>query len=445
MYIIKNKNEKITIPFTKLILYAFIFLQLFSVVYIGTIWKSAVPFLVILTVLIFVIIILKDFIGAVSLVFSLYPFSLSLLNFEIGMITFNPFSIGLFFLGIILIIRCILGVSKFKLRIEDFVLIAMCISFFYSTLQAQDVVESGHIAYEAIFLPVLSYFIIKTSIHDRKDLVQIIVFFVVGVSIFCAYNSIELVFSPFRRQVFQVPPISAATISIAALFYFLYSSNFKFLIRSFGILVNGIGLLISFTRVYLILLLLSYPLLIIIQKRKAVIAYLFILIGSFLVTMFLIYNYNPNLKIKLDPEIQKSYKRLINWQHWEVSFNNRGIPFKEGFEKFKEKPLFGNGFSRGETLASRHNFHIECLEYGGIFGYGLYVLYVFMHIKRFAPLTNFSIVRLNLLIIICILINSISNSIVLGFIPGTLFMFMGLNEGFLKVLETSSWKKNINA
>ncbi|MGA7799798.1 MAG: hypothetical protein WCC36_03225, partial [Gammaproteobacteria bacterium] len=98
-------------------------------------------------------------------------------------------------------------------------------------------------------------------------------------------------------------------------------------------------------------------------------------------------------------------------------------------EDFANHPIFGTGIFRGDKAIVRHNFHVEWLEYAGLSGYILWIVLFLYHYRRFGELARKDrYVAANLLVILLILADGVTNPFTVGVMPVFAFLAMGLNE-----------------
>lgn len=389
----------------------------------------------VLTSVIIVLVIFFDLFGAFCLLLFIMPFSLALFKFEIGPVTFNPFNFGVISILVVYVVLSIFQKRRFNLGVRDIVLFALCFSFLYSTLQSDNIFESGRMAFEALLIPAGIYLVFKVSIRNKREYDQALSFLLLGLTIFAVICVAEYVVNPIRSSVLSVPPISAATLLFASLSAFFYLPICPRFFRIICATVNLIAFFTCMARVYTLVFLVSYFLKLIISYRKAAQLLLVFLICTLSGTLILAHYHNPKMQRTSTKKENLSISRFINPDHWIASLNSRGGLYKDGLKFFLKNSTFGIGYHRSDFLASRHNIHVEWLEYGGLIGYMLYALFLYLHFHKLAPYAKNPYITLNLLIIFSILANAVTNSFVLGFVPLTAFIFMGFNEAWLRLIE----------
>ena len=121
---------------------------------------------------------------------------------------------------------------------------------------------------------------------------------------------------------------------------------------------------------------------------------------------------------------------------WKEALYWRAFSYHEGIANFSSAPVFGVGLYKGEVYVTRHNFHVEWLEYGGIVGYLLYTGSFLLHFLSFSAYATFDrFIAINLLILLVILSNSFTNGFMHGIMPYIAFVIIGFNEARRKMIK----------
>nr|MDA3868644.1 hypothetical protein [Gammaproteobacteria bacterium] len=135
-----------------------------------------------------------------------------------------------------------------------------------------------------------------------------------------------------------------------------------------------------------------------------------------------------------DKEIEFSAERLTNVDFLLGTIYGRALSYRGGIDSFLASPIFGNGLFRGEYMVTQHNFHVEWLQYGGMIGYILYAVVLISHairMRRSAQRDHW--IAANLVTMILILANCVTNGLMHGVMPYVLFLLMGLNEARFRI------------
>lgn len=396
---------------------------------------NLLQYLVLFNAILFLIIYIIDPFGSFCVILSSLPFAKSLPKFEIGLITFNIYTIGMVLLFVASVGKVIISKHRIKFTSTDLFILLVSITFIISTILSDNLIESGYLAFNFIFIPVLSYFVIRVMISNDAEYHQTIGFFLFGITILGIVACFNYLTSYQRAEPFGIFAIGAASLLIVPIFYIFYLSWHKNPYWLITLLIAIAGFIVTFSRMLSLIVLLSPLLLYVIKKHKSVLLYSMFFILTFTITLLVSYNADL-LKPKFDvrfiskkQDIIKTEKRIFDKTHLMLSLYGRALSYKEGIERFRRTWLSGEGLFKQEGLQTYHNFHIEWLVYGGALGYLLYLLIFLSHVTRFNRIDlkdNF--VYLNLLIIFSILCNSLMNGIMHGMMPYVIFITMAFNE-----------------
>jgi len=392
-------------------------------------------------VLLFLVIFNSFFI--LCLILFTLPFSKGIFNFEISVITFNPYTMGIIVLSFYSLYCIFVKGFRYNFDVIDLIIALICISFFISTILADNVIDAGFLAFHDIFIPVLSYFVIKTLINNDFEHKQAILFFIVSLSIYGLFALVEFLKTYQRVFVFSVPPIGVATFLSVSILYLFYNKWYKNFFGLIGLIINLGGFIVTFCRVYTLTLIFSPIFYKLFKNGKAFIVIVFFFLFSLLATMFVtyspnIFNVNEKICMKIRSE-EKTIKRLLDINFYKCSLYGRAIYYKLGFNNFLNNPFFGVGFYRGKTkglpVITQHNFHIEWLEFGGIFGYLFYIFLFILFFKKYGPFAYDNFIVINLLIIFIILCNSLTNGFMHGKMPYVAFIMIGFTAARYKIIN----------
>lgn len=397
----------------------------------GVVQTDLLLYLVPVVVLAFFFAAFLDLLGALCMLLAWLPFSLGLLQIEVGLVTVNPYILGIFGLTPVVVYRIFMAGRLETLDTVDLLMLLLAGSFLASTLLAKDLFESGYLAFHAIFIPALSYFVVKGLLDDEPGLRRLSLYFLGGVLVFATLGLIQFAQSFERLTLLEVPAVSAATLFCVAIVYVLYGPwRWRWVAVMIGMVLLA-ALLTTFSRGYLVLLLISPVLYAIIRRGRAG-ALLTILLPLTLAGTGLLASFPDMVKPdSFQREKEQTIDRIIDLNFWEQSLYGRAINFREGFENALKHPYLGTGFHKGRGIHTqavvRHNFHVEWLEYGGILGYLLYTALFLTHFYlsgRWALRDRW--VAVNLLALLLVLLNGLTNSFSVGLIPYMGFIAMGL-------------------
>ncbi|BBD09268.1 O-antigen ligase family protein [Desulfovibrio ferrophilus] len=365
------------------------------------------------------------------------PFTRGLFQFEIGPVTFSPFSMGLIVIGMFGVLMVFTGRRKFHFGGFDAALALLCAFYLVSTFLSSDVMDSGFLAFHTLFLPVLSYFCIKLLVDTRDKLDLCFNFFVAGITGFNAVCILQYIILQERVTLLGVPPISIATLSILPVMCLLYSERPKNLLSIVAIAVCLVALFLSFSRIYLLSLLLSPVFMKLIRRGHGFGMFTLMIVFSLGLTLTLPFlgpkvpdsTTNYGRALGLDAEFkrkEKSLGRVTDLGHMVKSLELRALTYRVGLENFLAKPLFGNGMHKGKYMVTQHNFHVEWLEFGGVLGYVAYLSVFICFFRSFGVLSvEHSELAPYVLTVFIILCNSLTNGFMHGFFSYVTYIAFG--------------------
>lgn len=407
--------------------------------------KEILVYLIPINVFLLFFILYLDPFGLFCIILGLLPFSFrGILQVEIGVITFNPYILGMFGLVFITIYKIFIKGYKYAFRSTDFVIILLCFSYSISMLFSARLIESGYLAFHALFVPVVSYFVIKGMISTEEEYKRAVMFFIGGITVFAIITIIVFSKTHTRAFLLSMPSIAIAALTSTAIIYIVYSGWRRLWLRICPLLLVLGALIVSFSRGYLVLLLISPLFFQIIKRGRAFILISVMLSMSLLGTLTLAYHSEVLKPHKYKKELEQSFERIKDINFWKMSLYGRGLYYRDGFNKFLDNPFIGVGPYKGEKAVVRHNFHVEWLEYSGIIGYLLYSFLFLAHFKRVGSIAATDrFCAINLLIIFIILFNGLTNSFTVGIGPYLVFILMGLNEARLRIIVEEGLDKTI--
>lgn len=380
--------------------------------------------------------VLRDPFGMICLIVFSLPFSLGILQIEIGIVTFNPYTLGILAALVVGIAGVAMGKLRYRPAPEDLAILLLGFSFLLSTLRARDTVEAGFLAFHGVFIPVVTYFVLKTYIRTVDQYRRVLVAFVGGVTVFAFYGLFQFVAEPQRLFILNMPPISAAALLTTALITVIYCGWWR---KKLGILAGVAlfgALLTTFSRGYLVLLLLTPVFFQIVRRGRATTLMIAMLATSLLATLLLVQAYEVFEVRGLDREQEQSAERVRDLDYWMSSLYGRARYYAVGLEEFAKSPILGNGFHQGfRSPAGRavvwHNFHVEWLEYGGLLAYLLYVTVLILHFRGMSRAAQYQReIAVNLTAFFTVLLNGLTNSFTAGISPILGFLFMALNRAY---------------
>jgi hypothetical protein len=371
------------------------------------------------------------------IVLFLFPFYKSTFSVEVGIITFNPYSIGIIALALLAMAQNIFTTRKYGVNLVDIFLMLFCLSFFVSTLLSPNIVKSGSMAYRWVFLPVISYFVIKTFVEGEDQFMKALFFLLAGTVVFSILGLMDIGITTRRHLILSMPPIGAATLAAFVLITIFYSGWWRKKIGFVSLVFSALLLFLTYSRIYLIAILIS-PLLFYLIIRRGHIIKLFVLLFPVSLILALGLSVTPTLFMpKFNPSKEaRTISRVVDIQMYKKSIYNRARQYREGLHGLAKHPVIGTGIKHGRTIVTTHNFHIEWLEYGGLLGYmfGVGIFASYFLIQR-PYVTKDRFCAVNMCIISIVLINCFFNGIMHGIMPYVIFIIMGMGEARRKIIE----------
>lgn len=370
------------------------------------------------------------------------PFYKSTFTIEVGVATLDPYMIGIILLALMGLFINIFSKKTFGFNVLDLFILLFCVTYLCSILLSENILSSGYLAVHSIFIPVISYFVLKSFLISDSIYKRSLFFILAGIFLFSVIGLAYIGFTGTREMILNIPPIGVATFAVFSICNLVYSGWWK---NKFGIVSLALALLLlffSFSRVYLLGILGSPILYLFVKRGHVVKLFTFIFPFTLILTLLLVVNYDYFKPTKFEASKEKTVERVLNIESWKKALYARAHTYQEGIKNFKKKPFFGTGLYRGEKVITVHNFHIEWLEFGGILGYiictGIFFVYFTLQ-KVVVKKDKFS--TLNLCILIIILSNSVTNGIMHGLMPYFVFITMGFGEARRKLVETKIAKK----
>ncbi len=377
---------------------------------------------------------LRDPFGMLCLVLLLLPFSLGVLQIEIGIVTFNPYTLGIMGALLVVIAGMAMGKLRYRFAPEDVGVLLLGLSFLLSTLRARNTVEAGFLAFHGVFIPIVTYFALKTLIRTPEQYRKALVAFVSGVTAFALFGLFEFARNPVRLHVLNMPSISAAALLTAGLIVITYSGWWRKPLAMLAALALFGALLATFSRGYLVLLLLTPLFFRILRRGHATTLMVAMLAASLIGTLVFVQVYELFHVEGLDKGQEQTAERITDLGYWLNSLYGRARYYSVGLQEFARSPIIGNGFHQNFVSGDGHavvwhNFHVEWLEYGGIIAYLLYVAVLVLHFRGMSRAARSQrTVAVNLMVIFTILLNGLMNSFTAGISPILGFLFMALNR-----------------
>lgn len=395
--------------------------------------NDSIPWLLPLNAGLLLVICLMQPILLFCLIISYFPFSNAGIDVELGIVTLNPYSLGVMFMLPIAFINKAVHPRSLPIHSSDLFLILACMFLLVSTLLGEQVVRGGFIAFNSIFIPVLAMIVIRMMVSNEMQyglLVRVLLLSVLAFGVLAIGYFLQ---TGLRAMPMNTRPISAASCLMLAIFYYALGKYYPRIFRITACLFCLAGFAVTFSRVFTLVMLLSPLMYLAIKRGKAFWMFVGFFAGTLLLTVGLVLSADSLRPPHYAPKegMYKSSDRLTDEADISLSLYGRILTYKQGLQTFMDNPIFGTGPAPSflATGTTQHNFTVEWLEYGGLSGYTLFVLFFLMHVRRIAPLARHDLyMRINLLALIAVLCNSFFNGIMHGFMPNVAYTVIGLNE-----------------
>jgi hypothetical protein len=363
------------------------------------------------------------------------PLSAGGFEFEIGVVTFHPYTFMVVAMLPLVLWRIIWHPAKFGFRTQDAMILLLAASYFSSTLLADDVMQSGRLAFHSLFIPIVTYLICKALISSEKEYQLALKILLVAICLFGLVTIYEFLKTFVRPYVLDIPPIGVATLLIVPVIYSIYVKGYGKVWRFIQMIVTGTALVLTMSRIYLAGAIAS-PILRRLLRSSVVWVWGGMLAGTLLITLSVTYLVKVDYSaLRRSTEGQQTMERIYEISHIERALAGRILVYRDALKKFEKNLVFGTGLEAGEYQITTHNFHVEWLQYGGLIGYLLYVLVFMTHaVAMRRHIINDSYLLANNLLLLLIMLNSVTNGFMHGIMPYVAYLLMGLSEARINIL-----------
>jgi O-antigen ligase len=366
------------------------------------------------------------------------PFHPLFPEFEIGIVTFNAYTAAIILMCIYALSRnSIIGwrhysVSSFDLAILIYLFIFLWDMFFIS----KDIKDTGFMSFYGIFIPVLSYFVIKSFFRGEEDANELSLVLIFSMTVFSIATLQEYAMTHARTLTPIGTFISGATVLFWGGTLVRYSGVINSLSAKLLLSLLIVAAMAStFSRAYLFLFLALMPISFMLKWRLGkwtVIS--FLAVGIMLTVASMDFGGGLSVDNRTLATIETSSNRLTDIRSYEGALSGRGTLWSIGFQKFLQSPLTGWGAHSAEGMLhnSYHNNYIDWLAYGGLIGFFLQIFFFIRHFQQFDKQRQISRMLLaNLLVVLAVLANGFANGIAHGVMPSLMFILFALNEVML--------------
>lgn len=362
-----------------------------------------------------------------AMLFSL-PFSVGGWSVEFLGVTFHPYTlmvVALFPLAVFLVAT---GFAAYQVRLIDWVILALALSFLASTLLSEPDKAGWRIAFLALFIPITSYFVCRVFITSEEVYRRSVVAIGLGLLVFAVATVAVFAQTGTRPFVFEMPPIGVATLLVMGLIYSLYHSGPWNALRVGRVGLFGTALVLTFSRVYLLLAVTS-PVLRWALRRWLVFIWAAMFAATLILTLAFTYGADLSRFSTDAAEGQNTMERLFGWEHIERAMLGRAFVYRESLADLPTHLVFGEGISVGEYQVTPHNFNVEWLKYGGVLGYLLYVGVFMANAVSAARRARHDGEMLVLsLAVLVVVLNSLTNGFMHGVMPFAAFLLIGMTQ-----------------
>lgn len=374
------------------------------------------------------------------------PFSVGLFTFDLFGVTFTIYILAMLVLCPLSAWRLAKGQVVHPAPSASWALLALNTQAILLQFSAPDVVSMGALYgnyssskygyVHGLLIPSASYMVIKLLVDNDRDFKRSVSCLVLGCSIFgLIYLGVSVRSESLSRVVvFGRDAIAAACFFSVALIYLAYTPLLGRMNKWVLMAVNGIGLLMTLSRGFVVAGLLTPAIYRWARPRRLLYGFSAFLVATLIATFISIANKDLFRPLGWDPKLENSAERLLNLQYWKSGIYGRLETFIPSVRAFQEAPLFGSGFAVTKVGATVHNFHLEWLEITGVIGYLLFLL---VFVGHFVRIVRWRVhdrwILASSLSIFVIFVNGLLNGVLHGVMPYVLFIVLGLGDAYVGI------------
>jgi hypothetical protein len=274
-------------------------------------------------------------------------------------------------------------------------------------------------------------------IHTERQFRGALFALQIGLFLFSIATVLMFVQQGQRPFVFNIPPIGVATLCCMAIMQLMFGYVHWNALRIITLLAACLAIVVTFSRVYLLLTCLSFVVVRLTRSRWVVHMWLSTLGITLILTIMVTVMINPRvLPTKVNVNVN-TWERITDPDSYTRALSGRVYNYRAALKSFLKNPIFGTGIQTVEgTMITPHNFHVEWLAYGGMIGYAVYASVFLFHVVgiRREVRTDRWIVA-NLATVFIVLMNSLTNGFMHGIMPCIAFVLIGLNEARLNMVR----------
>ncbi len=412
--------------------------------------SSAAYSALLLNFIIFIVIAFFDTPLCLNILLLILPFKNTLMQYEISGVTLNQYSAGLIALTIVIFFKLLHRRLRYQFELLDLLMIAFavfCLTFFYTS---SDIIKSSRVYLHTVFLPFLSYVIIKIIITDKNKYISAKNHIIVSLFVFSVLSIVNWIGTGGRAGLEGANILAERSLLILTIFFLLSNRS---LIQIPLVVTKFAAFVLGFSRSYLVSFVIS-PIFYYIFKRgyfRSCIILISFFSLIFTLTLAIWYSDKTQGIRKLEAEMQREYKdnysqarmgvtRVTDLRQWEKRFYSSGSVWALDLKNFLDNSIIGSGI--GDTYvttnASSHNLHVQLLAYNGIIGYLLFHAIFILGfprgiIKCKENVLNRDIIFFSILMMI-LYVNGITNGLFHGSFNKILFLAMGFSIALRNII-----------
>lgn len=362
------------------------------------------------------------------------PLSVGGWSIELVGVTFHLYTFLLMATLPVAMLSVVFGVSNYRFTQLDWLIFALAMVFLVSTFVGGSDTAGWRITFHALFVPIASYFVCKVFVTNLARFGRALFALMVGIAALSVATILEFVRTGTRPFVFEMPPIGVATILVFGLLYSLFKEKEGKLTLRTGLLVLvAPAFVLTFSRVYLLFVLVS-PIILRFLRKRLMLVWLAFFVVSMLATLTVTYGIDFSSVRVSEPANHNTSERLASSEAFVRAVVGRAYVYRESLEGLPSHILFGEGISVGEYQVTPHNFNVEWLQYGGVLGYLTYLSVFLLHVRRVSRVIeeDKNILALNLALL-AVIVNGLTNGFMHGVMPYVGFIIIGLSEAKLAI------------
>lgn len=155
----------------------------------------------------------------------LLPLSKGPVSYEFGVVTLYPYTLCMLMVLPFALWRTVQKPSKYGFRFIEVVMILLALSYLQSTLLSETLLSSGRLAFHALFIPIISYFIAKSLIRNEREYILAIRCLIGSILLFSIAVIVSFIQTGLRPVVFEIQPIGVSSLLIIGFIYLLYNQH----------------------------------------------------------------------------------------------------------------------------------------------------------------------------------------------------------------------------